>query len=455
MAVTRSGFTQVVGNAFAGFGFSPEGPTVYEFPMEMFLPESDLTPINENIDKIVYGLTKWEPKIKEKGIVTPPKVTVEGKDYEEAVANMNLLSLRNMWSDGLPILPATEERVNWILTGTDLPPDTAIGKILPRGGLATVESLAVCLAMAGGRPDYLPVEIAVVEALVKPGLYHQGWQATTNSNNPVVIVNGPIAKQIRLNSGYGCLGPDPAHPAGATIGRALRLLLMDLGGAIPGVGTMAIHGTPGRYTNVVFAEDEDGLPAGWEPLSVERGSPPGSNTVTMVDVNSAINLSGGSTTTEDVAKTQLTKWAQVMRTPGYGQPHYDPFNPKGTPGVLLMARGSAQGLGNLGWSKDKTKSFLWEATTLTPAEVEKYGLQRTVEQLKLPPGSPLPLAPSAKNLLLVVAGGSQSGHGYWMSIMANDAEVVTAEIKLPAKDKWDALLKQAETDLGPLPPPMQ
>ncbi|MBM3302544.1 MAG: hypothetical protein FJY85_21655, partial [Deltaproteobacteria bacterium] len=127
MVVTRSGFSQVVGNAFAGIGFPAEGPSVHEFPMLMFVPGSDLTPINENIDKIVYGLTKWEPKIKEKGVYPAKKVTVEGKDYAEALTNMNLLFLKNMWGDGLPILPATEERVSWILSGTDLPRDTVVG----------------------------------------------------------------------------------------------------------------------------------------------------------------------------------------------------------------------------------------------------------------------------------------------------------------------------------------
>jgi hypothetical protein len=272
MAVTRKGFTQVVGNAYAGFGFAPEGPTVYEFPMEMFVAGSDLTPLKENLDKVVYGLTKWEPQIKRKGVFYPAdKIKTEGRDYQEALANMNLLFLKNLWGDGLPMWPATQERVDWLLTGTDLPHDKVLGKIFPRGGVATVETLAIALAMAGGRPEYMPVLVAAVEAIIHPDLRHQNFQATTNSGYPAVIVNGPISKQIRLSSGYGCLGPDPAHPAGATIGRAIRFILMNSGGALPGTGTMAIYGGPARYTNVVFAEDEDGLPKDWMPLSVERG----------------------------------------------------------------------------------------------------------------------------------------------------------------------------------------
>ena len=117
-------------------------------------------------------------------------VSVTGKNYEEAVTKANHLFLRNMWSDGLPILPPTEKRVNWILTGTSLPRDKAVGKILPAGGIATAETLAVNLAMAGGRPEYLPVLIAAVEAMVQPEFYHHFVNATTGNPFPLVVVNG-------------------------------------------------------------------------------------------------------------------------------------------------------------------------------------------------------------------------------------------------------------------------
>ncbi|MDP1717675.1 MAG: hypothetical protein Q8L40_06330, partial [Burkholderiales bacterium] len=122
-----------------------------------------------------------------------------------------------------------------------------------------VESCAIALAMAGGRPEYLPVLLAAVEACFDPTTNFEQLQAASGGAFPVIIVNGPIAKQIRLNSGFGCLGPDPQRPAGASIGRALRLMQQNLGGALPGTGTMANYGGV-RATNVVFAEDEDGLP---------------------------------------------------------------------------------------------------------------------------------------------------------------------------------------------------
>ena len=117
--------------------------------------------------------------------------------------------------------------------------------------------------MAGGRPEYLPVLMAAVDAYLDPATRSELLQASSGASFPVVIVNGPIARQIKLNSGFGCLGPDPRHPAGASIGRALRQMQQNLGGAVPGIGTMGIWGAM-RYNNVVFAEDEEGLPQGWQ-----------------------------------------------------------------------------------------------------------------------------------------------------------------------------------------------
>ena len=209
MVLTRKGFTQVVSNAFAGMGFSAESPSVYEFPMEMFLPASDLSPLRENIDKIVYGLTQWQPKNNKIKIVRPEMIAVEGADYQSAVDKMNALFLKNLWGDGLPLIPPTEERVSWILTGTDLRRDKVLGVVLPQAGIATVEAVAANLAMAGGRPEYLPVLIGAVEAMLDPASTHFHWSASTCSTYPAVIVNGAVARQLRINSGYGCMGPDP------------------------------------------------------------------------------------------------------------------------------------------------------------------------------------------------------------------------------------------------------
>ncbi|MFC1976876.1 hypothetical protein ACFLWS_01205 [Chloroflexota bacterium] len=449
VVLTRKEFVGAVRNTVAASGFAPEQAMVI-FPVDQFLVESDLSPIKQNLDKFVEGLTQWGPTLKEKGRLKTTEVRIEGKDYEEAVAHMDKLFLRNLWGDGLPLLPPTKEHVSWILSGIDISPDTEIVKIMPKGGIATVETLAVSLAMAGGRPEYLPVLIAAVKAIVKPEVHHHEWQATSSSVYPAVIVSGPIAKQIRLNSGFGLLGPDPQHPAGGSIGRALRLLQQNVGGAVPGIGTMAMFGGM-RYTNAVFAEDEDGLPPGWEPLNVEYlGHLKGTNTLAVSPVSSATNIlrrGTGKETLDEEALTSLHIIASHIRSfnvnglPGYAD---------GTPGILLISGTVACQLASLGWTKEEIRKFLWEESKIPLSELKRTGFLRWIEFLNLNGTlqDPWPITSKAENFMIVVAGGRHPTHAYWMQ-SALAQRVVSTEINLPAN--WDMLLKKAEEDLGPLP----
>ena len=364
--VTRAGFGFVVDNAFVSLGFSAEAAK-HVYPTKMFIPGGDLSPISQSVDEVVEALTRWQPNAAKKSVVAPPALEVEGRDYADALDRLNALFMRNLWSDGLPLVPPTEERVAWLLEGTDLPRARVLGKMLPRGGLTTVEIVAVAAAMAGCRPEYLPVIIASVEAILDPVVYHQHMNSTTGNAHPAVIVNGPVARQIRLNSGYGCLAPSSVFPAGASIGRAIRLLLMNVGGAVPGTGSMAIHGGPGRYTGLVFAEDEAGLPPDWRPLSVERGLSPGANAVTVLATSGATEVWEGAALNEREAMHTLFDFAGSMRVP-YGGYFAAVFNEKGAPGVVLMARNTAQGFANLGWSKERLKEWLWENSKLPESE---------------------------------------------------------------------------------------
>jgi len=442
--VTRRGFTRVVKNAFSSAGFSSEASLVV-FPSKMFLPGSDLSPIDTKMGDLIEGLTVWEPTVRQKGLKSPPKVTVKGRDYKEAARILNDLFLKNMWGDGLPVVPPTKEKVDWILKGTDKAKDEVIGTILPRGGIATVEAIAVSLAMAGGRPEYLPVLIATVKALTDPALKHERMNTTTNSVYPVVVVNGRIATDIRLNSAYGCLGPDPRKPAGASLGRALRFLLMNLGGALPGEGTMSIYGGPARYTGLVFAEDELGIPESWKALNVEQGFPEDSDTVTLYCVASTTNVPGGETGTEKAAIASLNRAAAFMGTPN-GNYWFVTYESGGPPGILLMARGTAQGLAEMGWSKKKVKEYLWEHSKVPASE-----LGPRVNTWWMPSEDmmedPMPITKSPEEIKIVVAGGEQSGHMMWLEVGCCPTRLTSAEIELP--ENWNGLLEQALEDLGP------
>ena len=187
---------------------------------------------------------------------------------EESYAAINRLYQERGWTDGLPIVPPTAEAVAECLRHTDRDPRELIAVLPPRQGEATVERIAVNTVMAGCRPEYLPVVITAIEALADPGFNLDSIQATTHPVAPLMIVNGPIARELGINSGYNAFGQGFAP--NLTIGRAVRLVLMNLGGGLPGTGDRSTQGSPAKIAYCV-AENEDANP--WEPLHVEAGIP--------------------------------------------------------------------------------------------------------------------------------------------------------------------------------------
>ena len=180
------------------------------------------------------------------------------------------------WCDGLPVVPPTPARVLRMLQGTRRAPSDVVAVVPPDYAECTVEKVAINAVMAGCRPEYLPVVLAAVEAVCTDAFNIHGVLATTYFVGPVVIVNGPIAKAIGMNSGVNALGQ--GNRANATIGRALQLVIRNVGGGRPGEVDRATLGNPGKYT-FCFAEDEERSP--WEPLAVERGVPSGASAVTV------------------------------------------------------------------------------------------------------------------------------------------------------------------------------
>ena len=193
------------------------------------------------------------------------------------------------WTDGLPIRPPTRELVEEMLQGTSHKADEVVGELAPQGGFATVERIAINAVMAGCRPRYLPVVLASVEAIADPENNMAGWAATTGANSPLLIVNGPIRDELEINYGTNALGT--GRQANATIGRAINLMTRNIGGAIPGTSDMTTIGAAWEVTNCL-AENEAALPAGWEPLNVERGFPKHTSTVSVKAINSQIDIFG-------------------------------------------------------------------------------------------------------------------------------------------------------------------
>jgi len=442
VTLARNDFVGVVRNAVSGIGLMPDVAMV-SFPIEVFLPGADLAPIRARRAEFLQALTAWTPRVVAHG--AGRMLGVEGADYEDALAKANDLLLAANCGDGLPLWPPTERRVQWMLRGAAYPAEQVLGTFPPRGGIVTVRACAIALAMAGGRPEYLPVLIAAVEAVLDPAMSGDLLQATSGNPYPVVVVNGPVGAQIGLNSGFGCLGPDPQHPAGASIGRALRLMQQNLGGALPGNGTMAVWG-PMRYTNAVFGEDEEGLPGGWLPFGTERhGLARGTNSASLIFSNGATNIfrrGAQKETAEEDAVQGLHRIAGYLRVPNihylYGYEH-------GTPGMLVVSRVVAGALAELGWSKARVRDFLWEQSRIPMRDMKAAGglawmeiasTARARESSRL---DPWPICAKPEDIDVVVAGGGHSSHALWLQ--GYSPGVTAREIRLPPE--FDVLLDEA------------
>ena len=248
------------------------------------------------------------------------------------------------WSDGLPVLPPTPERVARVLGARD--GARLVATLAPLEGRATLESIAINAALAGAGPEHVPVIVAAVQALAEPRFNLNAIQTTTHPCTPLLIVNGPIAPRLGISGGPNALGN--GYRANAVIGRAVRLALQNIGGARPGHEDRATLGHPGKFT-YCLAESEAVSP--WAPLHVERGFPPGASTVTVCGSEAPHNVNDhGSTTPEAL----LLALAGTAATTGSNNIYL-----AGEPLVILGPE-HAQTLASTGWSKSEAKRRLWE-----------------------------------------------------------------------------------------------
>jgi len=220
---------------------------------------------------------KWVPEEK--------TFSYKGSSYQEALDRFNSSFLDMGWGDGLPLMPPTRERVDALLKGTPLAPATVIGKWGPTHADFTVEKIAVVAAMAGAQPRYMPVIIASLQAIVSVP-----WDAyfpVMRSAVPLVIVNGPYAKEIGINSSANSFGPNPRYPANGSIGRAINLALAAIPGNGRGFKPSNLAGNPATYAGIVIAESEGvaSLAKGWDPVSVQLGYPADTNLVTVLGID--------------------------------------------------------------------------------------------------------------------------------------------------------------------------
>lgn len=205
------------------------------------------------------------------------------------------------WSDGLPIVPPTRALVDEMLAATSRSRESEIGPVPPRQRKASLRKIAANAVMAGCRPEYFPVVLAALDAVLDPaaGLYSS--QTATNTSGPLFWVNGPIVERLGMAHSYNCLGPDAR--ANATIGRAVRLVLRNIGGELPGITDVATHGSASKFT-YMFAESDADSP--WAPWHVAQGYSAGQNTVTTIMASPPQNIFAYGCDTADDLLGQIT-----------------------------------------------------------------------------------------------------------------------------------------------------
>jgi hypothetical protein len=326
---------------------------------------------------------------------------VEAEDDFDAV---NELYRARGWSDGLPIVPPTVERVERMLAYCDRDWDGTIAKIAPRYGEATPVRLAANAVMAGCRPEYFPLYCLAIEAMCEEPFNLYAVQATTHLCAPLVIVNGPVIRELGVNAGQNAFGP--GVQANAAIGRAIRLALVNIGGAIPGSGDMATFGSPAKY-GYLAGENEAESP--WEPLHVERGLPAHASAVTVIGAECPHNVNDHESLT---AEGLLMTIAGTMASTGTNDVFYD------AQPLVVMGPEHAKAIAAGGFSKAAAKRWIAEHAMIpldrfSPENIERRFRKNWPERYgPAVVNAMVPAVRRAEDLLIAVIGGAGKHSAY-------------------------------------------
>lgn len=317
------------------------------------------------------------------------------------------LACRDRLTDGLPVLPPTEEKVEAIVRHLGKDPQESLGFVPPQNGIATVEKVAINCAMAGCLPEYGPVVLAALDAMLQEEFNLYGVECTTHPVEPLTIVSGPIVKELGFNYGDAVFGG--GSRANAAVGRAVRLILWNIGGAYPGDNAKSPCSQPGRYTYCI-AENIDENP--WEPLHKERGVQAESGVTVfgcegphsisaMGDATHSLNIMADSMSTMGSQNIQLTDGGQTL--------------------VVLVPR-LAQKLVNAGWTRADIKAFLFEKARRRLGDLKRgfatwdptigyHAWAKWIDQTD--DNTMVPIVNRPEDILIAVAGGTAA---HWFAM---------------------------------------
>ena len=310
------------------------------------------------------------------------------------------------WTDGLPVIPPTEALVNAMLAGRD--GGEVLGIMEPAKGVVTVEKVAANAVMAGCYPEYFPVVLATIKAVLQKQFHVGSTACTTGGSAPVVIVSGPIAKKLNMNAGTSCLG-GAGFRSNATIGRALRLVMRNIGGAKPGGEEKSTQGWPAKLA-LCFAEYEERSP--WDPLRVEMGYDKEASTVSVFACRGLHPMCEGTQTTGTGTLETIEASMRAM-----GSPIWNQGARNDVPVVVVMCPEHAAEIAKSGFSKADVKRYLFERVRLPVRELADRmyaGTDPWPDWIDTKnPDTLVPMVANPEGFVIVVAGGD-GRHSAWL-----------------------------------------
>jgi len=343
------------------------------------------------------------------------QLTSHSHESPDLAAAMELCFAK-AWTHGPPVVPPTEDRIAAMLAAVKLDPGQQVAFLENRQASGTAEEIAINAVLAGCKPEYMPVVVAAAEALGDPLYGYHGPGTSTGGSGVLMIVNGPIARELDMNCGHNLFGP--GWRANATIGRAVRLLMRNTIGTLPGTLDQSSLGHPGKYTYCI-AENEAESP--WPPLHVSRGFKREQNAVTIMAALGVHQYSNGlSSTPEGILTTacaQMRVSAGTARKPFY---------------ALVFAGEHMAVIAKAGWTRDDVKRYCFENTKISVAELKRINLKdgavAPADEKEM-----VTLVHEPDDFLVVMAGGKAGVQSAYIPGWGgkNGSQAVTKEIHRP------------------------
>jgi hypothetical protein len=403
VTIATTDFIDLAKTTAAQEGASNLAFVVVEHPIGAIGLESVQKKAKEAFPEIMKMATEWEPgeasdETVIKGEVYPaPTIEVEG-----TVDDVNNYFFEKGWSNGLPIVPPTPEKVEAMLKGTDRSPDEEVWVVPPRNGILTVEGVATYAVMTGCKPEYMPILLSALDAMKDPGFNWRGLTTTTHPNGLLVVVNGPIAKELGIASGIGAASGF-SHPNMA-IGYALALMTDVVGGSTPQTEDKTQQGWVGNAVATVVAESEN---SPWESFSEEQGFSADDNIVTVFAGGPPTNIqdhtSPGNEGLLRVFANTINNAGQNTTCASNGQV------------VLLISEEHAQLMAEEGWTKEKLQDWLWENSQRPAKEYADKCADWASEYLgkEVGPDTNVPIVGTPEQIRIIVSGGAGKHSQYW------------------------------------------